>query len=261
MPRYGRGPADRRAGWRGRYPRSRPGLPSALHARGTGTGSPRQDGGCGRRARPRASRAACPNAGACRRGRQPGPGISARRPSSLPSVSMFRAVVMTCSARPAGFFWFLHRGYCPASPVLASLFWTGAAWSGAYRHDRRGLGIVRSSSMISKGICGVSDRFRRALLIFFLLGGALPGTGVAQQAEGPTLEALIADEARAREAASAAWDAAEAADEARDTAAATLEAAAGRGRGGARDRAGSHRHTLAGDRTPAGGGSAPRSGG
>jgi hypothetical protein len=65
--------------------------------------------------------------------------------------------------------------------------------------------------------------FRRALLIFFLLGGALPGTGVAQQAEGPTLEALIEDEARAREAASAAWDAAEAADEARDTAAATLE--------------------------------------
>jgi TPR repeat protein len=65
--------------------------------------------------------------------------------------------------------------------------------------------------------------YRRALLIFFLLGGALPGTGVAQQAEGPTLEALIEDEARAREAASAAWDAAEAADEARDTAAATLE--------------------------------------
>jgi TPR repeat protein len=64
---------------------------------------------------------------------------------------------------------------------------------------------------------------RRTLLLVLILGGALSGVASAQQAEGPSLDALFADEARAREAASAAWDAAEAADEARDAAAATLE--------------------------------------
>jgi hypothetical protein len=93
---------------------------------------------------------------------------------------------------------------------------------------------------------------RRTLLLVLILGGALSGVASAQQAEGPSLDALFADEARAREAASAAWDAAEAADEARDAAAATLERLEAEARAARETGAGGHRHALARDRAASG---------
>ncbi len=71
--------------------------------------------------------------------------------------------------------------------------------------------------------------FGRVLVIVMLLGAMVPGAVLAQTTEdatgtiGTVLEDLLAQEAEARDAARAAWDAAEAADDARDAAAAELE--------------------------------------
>ncbi len=82
---------------------------------------------------------------------------------------------------------------------------------------------------LSKEIAVFQIGFGRVLVIVMLLGAMVPGAVLAQTTEdatgtiGTVLEDLLAQEAEARDAARAAWDAAEAADDARDAAAAELE--------------------------------------